>query len=114
VENLHHKPIKTFILEGIIKSDSAIGRLRYELIRMKIEEMRELGYVPRLDINPNFTIQYNEQKDYFEFKLTVYGTHIGKRRAKWITGVDGTALIPTLKSRSSESSQDQESQLNQK
>ena len=114
MENLHHKPIKTFTLDGIIKNDSAIGRLRYELIKMKIEEMREMGYVPRLDINPNFTIQYNLEKDYFEFKLTVYGTHIGKRRAKWITGVDGTTLIPTLKNRSSELSQDQESRLNQK
>jgi hypothetical protein len=114
VENLYHKPIKTFTLDGIIKTDSAIGRLRNELTQMKIEEMREVGYVQRLDISPNFTIQYNLEKDYFEFKLTVYGTHIGKRRAKWITGVDGTTLIPILKNRSSELSQDQESPSNQK
>ncbi|CAB4242212.1 hypothetical protein UFOVP222_54 [uncultured Caudovirales phage] len=114
MENLHHKPIKTFILDGIIKNDSAIGRLRYEFIDMKIEEMREIGYVPRLDINPNFTIQYNVEKDYFEFKLTVYGTHIGKRRAKWISGVDGTTLIPILRNKSKELSQDQESPSNQK
>jgi hypothetical protein len=114
VENLHHKPIKTFILDGIIKSDSAIGRLRYELIKMKIEEMREVGYVPRLDIDPNFTIQYNLEKDYFEFKLTVYGTYLGKTKSQCIQGIDGTLLVPTQKNKLKELSQDQASQSNQK
>jgi hypothetical protein len=114
VENLHHKPIKTFTLDGIIKDDSAIGRLRSEFVRMKTLEMRELGYVQRLDIDHNFTIQYNIDKEYFEFKLTVYGTHIGKRKAEWISGVDGTILIPILKNKSNELSQGQESRSNQK
>jgi hypothetical protein len=114
VENLHHKPIKTFTLEGVIKDEASIARLRYELIRMKNLEMKEVGFVPRLDINPNFTIQYNLEKDYFEFILTAYGTYIGKRKALWIAGIDGTTLVPILKNKSSEHSLGQASQSNQK
>ena len=114
MENLHHKPIKTFKLDGIIKDDSAIGRLRLELVKLKKTEMRELGYVPRLDIDPNFTIKYNETKEYFEFTLTVYGTYLGKTKSQCIQGIDGTALVPILRNKSKELSQDQASQLNQK
>jgi hypothetical protein len=114
VENSYHKPIKSFILDGIIKDDSAIGRLRIELVKLKISEMRELGYVPRLDIDPQFTIKYNEQKEYFEFKLTIYGTYIGKTKSKWNQGIDGTTLVPLAKNKLKESLQDQESASNQK
>lgn len=114
MEQLHHKAIKTFKLDGIIKSDSAIGRLRVEVIKLKIEEMRGDGYVPRLDIDPNFTIQYNEQEDYFEFTLTVYGTYLGKTKAQCIQGIDGTTLVPTQKNKLKGLSMGQESKFNQK
>jgi hypothetical protein len=114
VEQLHHKSIKTFTVDGIIKDDSTIFRLRTEITRLKIEEIRELGYVPRLDIDPNFTIQYNEPKEYFEFTLTIYGTYLGKTKAKWIRGIDGTTLVPTQKSKLKELSLGQESTSNQK
>jgi hypothetical protein len=114
VEHLHNKPIKTFTVEGIIKDDAAIGRLRLEFERLKSLQMRELGYVPRLDIDPNFTIQYNSTKEYFEFILTIYGTYLGKRKAKCIMGIDGTLLVPTHKNKLKELSQGLESTSNQK
>ena len=76
--------------------------------------MCEIGYVPRLDIDPNFTIQYNETKEYFEFTLTVYGTFVGKKKALWIRGIDGTQIVPTQKNKLKELSQGQVSQSNQK
>jgi hypothetical protein len=114
VENIYHRPIKNFTFDGIIKSDAAIGRLRIELVRLKTLEMCELGYVQRLDIDPQFTIKYNNEKDYYEFTLTVYGTYIGKNKALWTLGIDGTEMIPTQKSKLSELSQGQASQSNQK
>jgi hypothetical protein len=104
VEHLHHKSIKTFTVEGIIKDDAAIGRLRLELKRLQILQMRELGYVQRLDIDPNFTIQYNSSKEYFEFKLSIYGTYIGRKKSKWAVGIDGTTMF-IQQSRSNGSSQ---------
>lgn len=114
MEYVHHKPIKRFSLDGIIRDDASIGRLRQEYIRLLNTEMRLNGYAPRLDIDPNFTIYYNHDKDYFEFILSVFGTYIGKKQIECIQGIDGTMLVPTQKNKSSESSQDQASTLNQK
>lgn len=99
MENIHHKPVKRFTLDGNIKDESAIGRLRLEYERLLTIEMRLNGYVPRLDINPDFTIYYNVEKEYFEFILSVYGVYIGKKKSEWIEGIDGTSLVPTQKSK---------------
>ena len=114
MENLHHKSIKTYNLEGIIKDDAAIGRLKIEYIRLITIQMREDGFVPRLDMDPDFTIYYNNDKEYFEFKLTLYGTYLGRKKSKCIEGMDGTLAVPTHKNKSKELLQDQESVLNQK
>jgi hypothetical protein len=114
VENLHHKSIKSFNLEGIIKDDASIGRLKIEYIRLLTIQMREDGFVPRLDMDPDFTIYYNSDKEYFEFTLTVYGTYLGRKKSKCVEGMDGTLAVPIHKNRSKELLQDQESQSNQK
>jgi hypothetical protein len=100
--NIHHKPIKIFSLDGDIHSDSAIVRLREEYSKLLITEMKISGYVPRLDIGEDFTIQYNYKKRCFEFKLSIYGVFLGKKKSKWITGIDGTRVVHTQKTRSKE------------
>jgi hypothetical protein len=97
---LHHKPIKRFGLEGIIYDDVALARLKKEYVRLVTTEMRLSGYVPRLDISPDFTISFNHEKKYFEFTLSVYGTFVGKKRSLWITGVDETRVVSTQQNRS--------------
>jgi hypothetical protein len=114
MDYLHHKPIKQFTLDGNIHDDSAIGRLKIEYIRTIELQMRLTGYVPRLDVNPDFTIEYNEEKEIFTFNLSMYGTYVGKKKSEWISGIDGTVVVPILKNKSKKLSQDQESQLNQK
>jgi len=101
--NIHHKPIKKFGLDGNIHDDSAIPRLKGEYIRLLVTEMRLSGYVPRLDINPDFTIYYNELKDFFEFKLSLYGIYIGKKQSEWILGIDEAKPIYIQESKSRES-----------
>jgi hypothetical protein len=114
MDNLHHKAIKRFSLDGTIHDESIIGRLKIEYTRLLVLEMRLLGYVPRIDIDPDFTISYNEDKEYFEFKLSIHGTYIGKRKNQCILGIDGTKVIYTQQNKSSESSQVRESPSNQK
>jgi hypothetical protein len=99
MDNLHHKPIKSFSLDGIIYDDSTIARLKIEYIKLLLIEMETLGYVPRLDLDPDFTIRYNEKVQIFEFKLTTYGIYVGKKKTQWIIGLDGTKVIYTQKSR---------------
>lgn len=108
MKTYHHKKIKSFSLDGSIYDESAISRLKQEYIRFLILEMRAFGYVPRLDIEPDFTVQYNESKQIFNFCLTVYGVYTGKKSAEWILGVDGSKPIPIQKNKLKEYSQIQE------
>jgi hypothetical protein len=105
--NYHHKPIKKFNLNGVIHDESALGRLKQEYIRLLESEMRLSGYVPRLDIDPDFTVDYNDRKKYFEFELTVHGIHTGRKQSEWIEGVDVSKPIYTQKSKSKEFSREQ-------
>jgi hypothetical protein len=100
--NLHHKAIKRFSLDGNIHDDSAIARLKSEYIKLLVAEMRLSGYVPRLDINPDFTLSYNEEKRYFEFKISLYGIYIGKKQSEWILGIDEIRPIYIQESKSKE------------
>lgn len=86
-----HKPIKRFGLEGEIYDDSHIVRLKDQYVFMVVSVMRNHGYVPRYDIDPDFTIGYNGKT--FEFQLSVYGVYVGKERAKCILGIDKNTVI---------------------
>jgi len=98
---VHHRPIKRFSLEGIIHDDSQIMRLKAEYVRLLWTSMRMSGYVPRLDVDLDFTTSYNEKAQYFEFELSVYGTYLGKRKSEWILGLDGSRAIHTHQIKSS-------------
>lgn len=99
MKTFHHKPIKKFYLDGIMHDNVSRTRLKKEYIDLLISEMQAFGYVPRLDINPDFTVEFNHKKKYFEFKLSIYGIFVGKKKALWIIGVDETRVITTQKSR---------------
>ncbi len=101
MEALHHKPIKRFCLDGDIYDDASIGRLKQEYIKLLNLEMKFSGYVQRLDIDPDFTIEYNEKTQNFKFNLSLYGTYVGKKKAEWIQGIDVTSVIYIPKSKSS-------------
>jgi hypothetical protein len=99
--NIHHKPIKQFSLEGSIYDDSAIWRLKNEYISLLQTEMKISGYVIRLDIATDFTLVYNEKTETFDFKLSIYGIYVGKRKSEWILGIDGQNLILIPQNKSS-------------
>jgi hypothetical protein len=107
MDSMHHKPIKRFHLDGNIHDDAAIARLRFEYKQLLITEMKLSGYVPRVDINEDFTLNYNKDRNYFEFKLSIYGVYVGKKKSEWITGIDETRAIYTAQSKSRESLREQ-------
>ena len=102
--NVHHKPVKKFALDGSIHDESAIWRLKNEYVRLLTMEMKLSGYVPRLDMNPDFTLDYIEEKQHFIFKLSMYGVYVGKKQCEQIMGVDEQKIIYTQKTRSNVSS----------
>ena len=106
MKNFIHKSIKRFYLEGQIYDDALIPRLQNEYINILNTQMKLQGYAPRLDIDPQFTIEYNGKS--YEFKLSVYGTFVGKRNAQWMEGLDGSKPISIPQIKSDKSSQDRE------
>jgi hypothetical protein len=113
MSTFHHKPIKRFSLDGQIYDDSAIARLKIEYTLLVTSEMKIDGYVPRIDIDPDFTISYNEEKEIFDFTLSIYGIYVGRKQSEWIQGVDGTNPIYIPQNKSKEFSQGLEFRSNQ-
>ena len=104
-----HKPIKRFGLSGEIYDDSHIPRLKDQYEFMVTQAMRTHGYVPRYDIDIDFTVSYNGKT--FDFEMSVYGVYVGRSKAKCIVGVDKNTpiqLLITQKNKSSEVSSQQE------
>jgi hypothetical protein len=112
MKNFIHRSVRRFYLDGQIYDDSFIPRLKNEYINILNTQMKLQGYAPRIDIDPQFTIDYNGKS--YNFKLSVYGTFVGKRNAECIEALDGSKPIFIQKNKSEMSSNDQESQSNQK
>ena len=81
-----HKRIKRFELIGVIADDSFILRMKEHYIRLISQSMRDEGYVQRIDIEPDWSLSYED--NHYNFILSVYGSYIGKREAACIDGLD--------------------------
>lgn len=112
MNNFTHKNIRRFSLDGSIYDDSFIPRLREEYLRILEVQMKLQGFAPRLDINPDFTIEYTGKS--YNFEISIYGTYVGKKNAECLIGIDKNKPIFIRQSRSDRSSVDLESGLNQK
>jgi len=103
--SFHHKSIKKFSIEGEILDDSLIARLKDEYSRLLISQMKIANHVPRIDIEPDITIKYNNKRKVFTFKITIYGVNVGRENIECIQAVDKTVPIYIQKSKSKELSQ---------
>ncbi len=83
------KNIKSFIVSGVIKDDSAFIRIRELQEKLLLQNMRDRGYVPVLDLESQFSIKYNELKENYSFYLEMFGVYVGKRKALEIEGFSG-------------------------
>jgi hypothetical protein len=92
--NMLSRKIKNFYVNGFIRSDSDIIRLRAMHEKLLIDEMRTNGYVPVLDSDPQFSIKYNQEKDNYSFYLEIHGVYLGKRKAWEFEGFSGQDFIP--------------------
>lgn len=64
-------------------------KAREDYERLLVQDMRDRGYVPVLDLEPQFSIKYNELKDNYSFFLELFGVYVGKKKAKEIEGFSG-------------------------
>ena len=83
------KNIKSFLISGVIGDDAGIGKAREMYERILLQDMRSKGYVPVLDLEPQFSIKYNQAKNNYSFFLEMFGVYVGKRKALEIEGFSG-------------------------
>lgn len=79
-----HEDIRKFSLEGDL-SDTNIVETKERLVHHIENLMRDYSYVPALDLEPQFTLDYLPDANGFKFTLTVYGIKTDKEKA-WSTG----------------------------
>lgn len=90
-----HDEIKRFGLTGEVASDRFVSA-RDVLIKEVEDSMRDDGFVPVLDLLPQFTRAYNAGTETFSFEVSVYGTYIGEEDSWQVSGTMGG--IPIKKS----------------
>jgi hypothetical protein len=101
MENVATEPLKAFSLSGVINDDSVIWQRKKDYIELLGIQMRNSGYVPRLDIDTQFTLQYDSRRQRYDFTLSVFGVYVGERESEWIFGIDEEGPIPTPQTKSS-------------
>jgi len=87
-----HKKIREFHIDGLIEDDSIIPKIRERYEKILIDIMRSKGYVPHLDIEPAFSLEYKGEK--YTFLLTIYGVFVGRSKAQCYLAVSANNLIP--------------------
>src|SRR5690349_4032437 len=88
-----HDEIIRYSLEGEL-SDSNIAERKARLVEFIESQMRDQGVVPALDVDPQFTLNYNPEKGTYQFWLSAYGVFLGKEKDVW--GIAGVMSGKTL------------------
>ncbi|MEY4331347.1 MAG: hypothetical protein RLZZ196_85 [Bacteroidota bacterium] len=91
-----NRNIKSFIISGVIKDDSKISKARENYERLLLQDMRDKGYVPVLDLESQFSIKYNENKDSYSFFLEMFGVYLGKKKAQEVEGFSGQQFFKRI------------------
>lgn len=100
-----HDDIKRFSLEGQVL-EANLAKYKDFLVGHIEIMMRDQGFVPVLDIDPQFTLDYIREYEKYNFILTVYGAPVDRDMVWSVGGTMGGKLIMkyTPKSKSNRSS----------
>jgi len=86
-----HDEIRRFNLTGLVTSERFISA-RENLIKDVEDSMRDEGFVPVLDLKPQFTRVYDPVNEIFEFEVSVYGIEVGEE-AWHVAGMTNGTLV---------------------
>lgn len=79
-----HDEIRKFSLEGVLGEPNIVST-KARLVDYVERLMRDYSYVPALDLEPQFTLDYSPEDEGFKFTLSVYGVQVEKEKS-WSTG----------------------------
>lgn len=88
------RKIHNFTITGTIGDDAHFIKARETYERTMLQQMRDKGYVPVLDMNPQFSLSYIEAKNQYGFILTMFGVFVGKNKAHQYEGFSDQKFIP--------------------
>lgn len=88
-----HKNIRRFTYEGVIADDSYIASTRTNYENTMVQEMKDCGYTPIIDLGTDWSTLYFPSEDVYEFKLTGYGIYVGRVKACRTYGIVQGRLI---------------------
>ena len=91
-----HRKIKKFAIHGQFLDDSIAISIKDINERTLDVQMRDMGYVRCLDIDPVWTTEYNPVQDEWRFMMSIYGFYIGKRKSWQYEGSFQGKLIPRV------------------
>lgn len=89
---MNHKPIKRFQVRVEFLDDSDMVRIKHQYESMLTHQMRDKGYLRVLDIDTNFSVEFDGTT--WMFLMTLYGTYVGKKTAWQHEAITQGKLIP--------------------
>jgi hypothetical protein len=92
-----HDDIIRYSMTGTMDSQSNIVKQRDNMIHFLHMRMKEDGVSPSIDIDPQFTVDYDKKNDTREFVLSVYGIHVGGGKVWEIDGVMNGKTVPSIR-----------------
>jgi hypothetical protein len=87
-----HKKIKRFQINVEFMDDSDIIRIKHQYESLLVHQMRDLGYVRVLDIDPAFSIEFTGET--WKFLMTIHGIYVGKKKSWQLEGTSQGKMIP--------------------
>lgn len=92
-----HEEIKRFGIEGIVAEGVNIVEFKDRMTRWVENSMRVEGYVPALDIEAQYSQQYNPDENNYTYQLSVYGLYVGEGAACEAAGVmNGRTILRSI------------------
>lgn len=88
-----HDEIIRYSLEGTMTEINIVEQ-RERLIHTLENQMRDEGAVPVLDLDPQFTLDYEPESETYNFSLTVYGSYVGGNNSWQTAGVTSGTVVP--------------------
>lgn len=71
-----HDEIIRYYLDGTLNETSVLP-VKERLIHFLETRMKDDGVSPSLDLDPLFSLNYDESTETYGFKLSVYGVYVG-------------------------------------
>ena len=89
---MNHKPIKKFQIKVEFLDDADMIRVKHQYESLLTYKMRDSGYLRVLDIDTNFSVEFDGQT--WAFLMTLYGIYVGKKKAWHSEAIMQGKLIP--------------------